>query len=46
MDPKHSLTHKSLASFLWDICKQCKTRSDPRIFPQNAVSDQFLHCFF
>ena len=23
-----TLTRISLASFLWDICKQCKTRSD------------------
>ena len=32
------LTHISLASFLWDIGKQCKTRSDA------AASDQILHC--
>ena len=29
-------THTSLASFLWDIGKQCRTRPD-------AASDQVLH---
>ena len=37
---KSKLTHISLASFLWDIGKQCKTRSDA----QNAAPDQVLHC--
>ena len=30
-----------LASFLWDIDKQCKTRSDAA---KHAASDQVLHC--
>ena len=35
-----TLTHISLASFLWDIGKQCKTISDVK----NSASDQVLHC--
>ena len=34
------LSHISLASFLWDISKQCKTRLNAA----KAVSDQVLHC--
>ena len=30
----------SLASFLWDVDKQCR----PDQMPQNAASDQGLHC--
>ena len=36
---KYGLTHVSLASFLWDIGKLCRPRSD-----DNAASDQGLHC--
>ena len=39
-DQTASLTHVSLAFSLWDIGKQCKTRSDAK----NAASDQVLHC--
>ena len=35
-----ALTLISLASFLWDVGKQCKTRSDAT----NAASDQFIYC--
>ena len=35
--PGLSLTHISLAYFLWDMGKQCKTRSD-------AASEQVSHC--
>ena len=34
------LTHKSLASHLWGIGKQCRPRSDAHY----AASDQGLHC--
>ena len=34
------LTHISIAYFLWDISKQCSSRSDAA----NAASDQDLHC--
>ena len=34
------LTHISLASFLWDIGKECRPRPDA----QNMASDQGLHC--
>ena len=34
------LAHISLASFLWDIGKQYKTRSDAA----NTASDQVVHC--
>ena len=34
------LTHIGLASFLWDIDKQCR----PGKTPLNAASDQCLHC--
>ena len=37
-----NLTHISLGSFLWDIGKQCKTRSDAAKCGV-SVSDQVLH---
>ena len=50
------LTHISLVSFLWDICKQCRPRSDapecgkyansedPDQTRQSTLSKQGLHC--
>ena len=35
------LTHISRASFLWDMVNSAK----PDQMPQNALSDQVLHCF-
>ena len=36
-----SLAHICLASFLWDMTNSTK----PDQMPQNALSDQVLHCF-
>ena len=36
-----TLTHISLASFLWEIAANS---ADPDHMPQNAASDQGLHC--
>ena len=36
------LTHISLGSFIWDISKQCRTRSDATFCGE--ASDQVLHC--
>ena len=37
------ITHISIASFLWDICKQWRLRSDAA--SAEAASVEGLHCF-
>ena len=38
------LSHCAPTSFLCDIDKQCRPRSDATSMPQNVASDQDLHC--
>ena len=38
-----ALSHISLASFLCDIGKKCRPKSDAVLTPQNTVSDEGLH---